>query len=247
MCKERREEATSNDLKYGDFMETMINEVEKEDDTVNEERSVELILSLLIASYETTSTMTAITVKFIAENPKVLMELKLNYVEQREHQTILQNRVDKESGVTWKEYKSMMSFTHMVINESLRLGSLSPAMFRKAVSNVVIKGYKIPAGWIVLVIPSLLHYDPQIYEQPCEFNPWRWQGKELLSGPKTFMAFGGGARLCAGAEFARLQMAIYLHHLVTTSDFSLIEKSDIIRAPLLRFSNPIRISISKNL
>ncbi|XP_019096711.1 PREDICTED: cytochrome P450 708A2-like, partial [Camelina sativa] len=241
MCKERREEATSTDLKYGDFMETMINEVEKEDDTVNEERSVELILSLLIASYETTSTMTAITVKFIAENPKVLMELK------REHETILQNRVDKESGVTWKEYKSMMSFTHMVINESLRLGSLSPAMFRKAVSNVEIKGYTIPAGWIVLVIPSLLHYDPQIYEQPCDFNPWRWEGKELLSGSKTFMAFGGGARLCAGAEFARLQMAIYLHHLVTTYDFSLIEKSDIIRAPLLRFSKPIHISISKNL
>jgi cytochrome P450 family 26 subfamily A len=240
MFKERREEATSDDSKYGDFMETMIYEVEKEGDTINEERSVELILSLLIASYETTSTMTALTVKFIAENPKVLMELK------REHETILQNRADKESGVTWKEYRSMMNFTHMVINESLRLGSLSPAMFRKAVNDVEIKGYTIPAGWIVLVVPSLLHYDPQIYEQPCEFNPWRWEGKELLSGSKTFMAFGGGARLCAGAEFARLQMAIFLHHLVTTYDFSLIDKSYIIRAPLLRFSKPIRITISEN-
>lgn len=81
LFKERREEAKSNELKYGDFMETMIDEVEKEGDTVNEERSVELILSLLIASYETTSTMTAITVKFIAENPKVLMELKVTYFE----------------------------------------------------------------------------------------------------------------------------------------------------------------------
>ncbi|CAH8255736.1 unnamed protein product [Arabidopsis lyrata] len=234
MFKERREEGTWDELKYGDFMETMIYEVEKEGDTVNEERSVELILSLLIASYETTSTMTALTVKFIAENPKVLMELK------REHETILQNRGDKESGVTWKEYRSMMTFTHMVINESLRLGSLSPAMFRKVVR------YTIPAGWIVLVVPSLLHYDPQIYEQPCEFNPWRWEGKELLCGSKTFMAFGGGARLCAGAEFARLGMAIFLHHLVTTYDLSLIDKSYIIRAPLLRFSKPIRITISEN-
>ncbi|KAL1221469.1 Cytochrome [Cardamine amara subsp. amara] len=241
MLKERREEALSDELKYGDFMETMINEVKKEGDTVNEERSVELILSLLIASYETTSTMTAITVKFISENPKVLMELK------KEHETILQNRADKESGVTWKENRSMMSFTHMVINESLRLGSLSPAMFRKAVSDVEVKGYTIPAGWIVLVVPSLVHYDPQIYEQPSDFNPWRWKGKELLCGSKTFMAFGGGARLCVGAEFARLQMAIFLHHLVTTYDFSLIERSDIIRAPLLRFSKPIRINISERI
>lgn len=44
-------------------MEILIDEVKKEGDTVNEERSVELILSLLIASYETTSTMTAIEVK----------------------------------------------------------------------------------------------------------------------------------------------------------------------------------------
>lgn len=41
--------------------------------------------------------------------------LKLNYVKQKEHETILQNKADKESGVSWKEYRSMMSFTHMVV------------------------------------------------------------------------------------------------------------------------------------
>lgn len=29
------------------------------------------------------------------------------------------------------------------------------------------------------------------------------------------MAFGGGVRLCVGADFAKLQLAIYLHYLVT--------------------------------
>ncbi|EFH70801.1 hypothetical protein ARALYDRAFT_892613 [Arabidopsis lyrata subsp. lyrata] len=169
----------------------------------------------------------------------------------------------------------MMNFTHMVINESLRLGSLSPAMFRKVVSDVEIKGkfeslfcvMKITISLLPMIqfkivlwlqgiqfqqdglywlFHFLLHYDPQIYEQPCEFNPWRWEGKELLCGSKTFMAFGGGARLFAGAEFARLQMAIFLHHLVTTYDLSLIDKSYIIRAPLLQFSKPIRITISEN-
>lgn len=36
-----------------------------------------------------------------------------------------------------------------------------------------IAGHTIPAGWIVVVAPSVLHYDPQIYEKTCEFNPWR--------------------------------------------------------------------------
>jgi cytochrome P450 family 26 subfamily A len=32
---------------------------------------------------------------------------------------------------------------------------------------------------------------------------------------KEFMAFGGGLRLCVGADFAKMQIAIFLHCLVT--------------------------------
>jgi cytochrome P450 len=35
------------------------------------------------------------------------------------------------------------------------------------------------------------------------------------SASKDFMAFGGGLRLCSGADFAKLQLAIFLHCLVT--------------------------------
>jgi cytochrome P450 len=37
---------------------------------------------------------------------------------------------------------------------------------------------------------------------------------EPVGGSKNFMAFGGGLRLCVGADFAKLQMAIFLHCLV---------------------------------
>lgn len=33
---------------------------------------------------------------------------------------------------------------------------------------------------------------------------------------KNFMPFGGGTRQCAGAEFAKVLMTIFLHVLVTT-------------------------------
>jgi len=38
---------------------------------------------------------------------------------------------------------------------------------------------------------------------------------EPVGGSKDFLAFGGGLRLCVGAEFAKLQMAMFLHCLVT--------------------------------
>lgn len=36
-------------------------------------------------------------------------------------------------------------------------------------------GYTIPAGWFVAVAPSVVHYNSEIYENPLEFNPWRWE------------------------------------------------------------------------
>lgn len=36
-------------------------------------------------------------------------------------------------------------------------------------------GYTVPAGWIVAVAPSVVHYNSAIFENPLEFNPWRWE------------------------------------------------------------------------
>ncbi|CAA7045213.1 unnamed protein product [Microthlaspi erraticum] len=243
--------------KQGDFLNTMLEELEKEDSIFDQGSAIELIFLLSFVTREGTSGCTALAVKFISKNPKVLAELK------REHKAIVENRKDKEAGVSWEEYRHNMTFTNMVINESLRLTNTTPLLFRKAVSDVEIKGkyyykviyiyikgkwlrYTIPAGWIVAVAPAAVHYDPEIYENPFEFNPWRWKGKEMVWGSKTFMAFGGGVRLCVGAEFARLQMAIFIHHLVTYYDFSLVQDCEVTRTPFLQFTKGLLINISKS-
>ncbi|KAG5408084.1 hypothetical protein IGI04_004403 [Brassica rapa subsp. trilocularis] len=212
--------------KYDDFLETTLDELEKEGSLVNEDVIVSLIFTLCCITQDTTSKATCMALKFVSENPKVLAELK------REHEAILASREDKEGGVTWEEYRHKMTFTNMVT--SLLLSS-------KAMGA----GYTIPAGWIVMVIPSVVHLDPEIYENPFEFNPWRWEGKELRSGSKTFMVFGAGIRQCAGSEFARLQISIFLHHLVTTYDFSLSKDCEVVRVPGALFPNGIYMNISK--
>ncbi|KAK8324409.1 hypothetical protein V6Z12_A12G296300, partial [Gossypium hirsutum] len=75
--------------------------------------------------------------------------------------------------------------------------------------------YKIPAGWIILTCTPAVHLNPTKYEDPLTFNPWRWKGRELNAGSKFFMGFGSGVRLCAGAEFVKLQISIFLHHLIS--------------------------------
>ncbi|CAN8303538.1 unnamed protein product [Cochlearia groenlandica] len=233
----KRKESKS---KHEDLLNTILEELEKDDNIFNEKSAIDLMFLLSFAAKEGTSGCTSLAINFISKNPKVLANLKC------EHKAILENRKDKEAGVSWDEYRHNMSFTNMVINESLRLTNTSPLFFRKAIHDVEIKGYTIPAGWILAVAPSAVHYDPEIYENPFEFNPWRWKGKEMVWGSKTFMAFGGGARLCVGAEFARLQMAIFIHNLVTYYDFSVVQDCEVTRTPFLKFNKGLLINISQS-
>ncbi|KAI9180168.1 hypothetical protein LWI28_001917 [Acer negundo] len=95
---------------------------------------------------------------------------------------------------------------------------------------------------IIMAALPVVHLSADKYENPFVFNPWRWQGKELNAGSKTFMGFGIGVRLCIGAEFAKVQMAVYLHHLVTKYNWS---GGEIIRRPMNIFPNGIHIKIEE--
>ncbi|KAG6773466.1 hypothetical protein POTOM_020744 [Populus tomentosa] len=106
-----------------------------------------------------------------------------------------------------------------------------------------LQGYTIPAGWIVRVCPPAVHMNPKQYDDPFSFNPWRWQGQELNAGSQNFMSFGGGSRLCAGAEFSKLQMAIFLHHLITKYRWRVIRGGEISRLPAVIFPNGFHVQI----
>ncbi|XP_027107097.1 cytochrome P450 87A3-like [Coffea arabica] len=223
-----------------DFVDHLLEQIEKEDTILNEEIARDLVFLFLFAAHETTSTALTVALRYLDGHPRVMAELK------REHENILQMRETEGSAISWKEYKSM-TFTHMVINETLRLANITPGILRKVVKEVEVKGYTIPAGWTVMVCPSTVHLDPNVYENPHEFNPWRWEGKELHMGSKNFMAFAGGTRLCVGADYAKVQMSIFLHYLVTKYTWRVTNGAERIRTPTgICYPKGLHMEISEN-
>ncbi|XP_043715968.1 cytochrome P450 87A3-like [Telopea speciosissima] len=224
---------TSPPKHHGDFLDLMLEEMKKDNTILTEDLIVSLIFALIFAFYETISVSITLTMKFLTDHPSVVEELT------KEHEMILQKRENKNSRITWEEYKSM-TFTTMVINESLRLGNPIPLILRKTMADVHINGYTIPAGWAVMICPPVTHLDPTKFADPLTFNPWRWKGTESNPG-KNFMVFGGGARFCVGAEFAKLQITIFLHHLVTKYRWKVIKGGDILREPNVKFPNGFQV------
>ncbi|XVF33397.1 hypothetical protein REPUB_Repub17cG0165100 [Reevesia pubescens] len=108
-------------------------------------------------------------------------------------------------------------------------------------------GYTIPAGWFLVADEAVFHFDPKTFDDPFSFNPWRWEGKKVHGGSKTFMPFGRGAGFCVGANFAKFQIAIFLHHLVTKYRWSVMKGNDILRVPILMFPKGFKVEISKKM
>ncbi|XWS48966.1 hypothetical protein CRYUN_Cryun13aG0122800 [Craigia yunnanensis] len=219
-----------------DFFDFVLEELQKEGTILTEAIALDLMFVLLFASFETTSLALTLAVKFLSDDPSVLKKLT------DEHEAILRNRENTDSGLTWKEYKSM-TYTFQFINETVRLANIVPGIFRKALREIQYKGYTIPAGWAVMICPPAVHLNPAKYQDPLAFNPSRWEGAEINGASKNFMAFGGGMRFCVGTDFTKVQMAVFLHCLVTKYRWEPIKGGNILRTPGLQFPDGFHIQL----
>ncbi|XP_027904066.1 cytochrome P450 87A3-like [Vigna unguiculata] len=235
MLQERREKPRKEE---SDFFDYVVDELSKEGTLLNEEMALDLMFTLLFASFETTSLALTYAIKALSDHPSVLKRLE------EEHEGILKGREDPNSGLTWQEYKSM-TFTLQVINETIRLANIVPGIFRKTLQDVKYGGYTIPEGWAIMICPPAVHLNPTLYEDPLSFNPWRWEGMEMSGASKHFMAFGGGMRFCVGADFAKVQMAVFLHNLVTKYKWRPIKGGNIVRNLGLRFPDGFYVRITE--
>ncbi|KAL9322045.1 hypothetical protein ACSQ67_010098 [Phaseolus vulgaris] len=235
MLKERREKPRKE---VSDFFDYVVEELSKEGTPLNEEMALDLMFTLLFASFETTSLALTYAIKALSDNPSVLKKL------QEEHEGILKGREDPNFGLTWEEYKSM-TFTFQVINETIRLANIVPGIFRKTLQEIKYGGYTIPAGWAIMVCPPAVHLNPTIYQDPLSFNPCRWLGMDMSPASKHLMGFGGGIRFCVGADFAKVQMAVFLHNLVTKYRWRPIKGGNIVRNLGLQFPEGFYVRVMK--
>ncbi|NEA30614.1 cytochrome P450 [Streptomyces sp. SID13031] len=96
-----------------------------------------------------------------------------------------------------------LGYLRQVTHEALRMyppGWLFPRIPQQ---DLVIAGYRIPAGTNVFYSPYALHRDPASFAEPDRFDPDRWSADRAAAIPRdAYLPFGEGARTCIGGAFA---------------------------------------------
>ncbi|KAF4383278.1 hypothetical protein F8388_009309, partial [Cannabis sativa] len=90
---------------------------------------------------------------------------------------------------------------------------------------------------------AILYPKTENYEKPYEFNPWRWERTGNTVNSNMFTPFGGGQRLCPGLDLSRLELAIFLHQLVTKYRW-IAEKDEIVHFPTVKMKRKLPISVT---
>lgn len=134
-----------------------------------------------------------------------------------EHEDIATTKRPYED-LTLEDVKKM-EYTWQVARETMRLCPPIFGSFRKATTEIEFEGFVIPKGWKVLWTTYGTHYDEEYFPDPMSFNPSRFEDPVQAY---AYIPFGGGPRLCAGYQLAKLNILVFIHYVVTRYDWSLI-------------------------
>ena len=103
------------------------------------------------------------------------------------------------------------------IEETLRYESPLRAQFRMAKVTTEVAGVPIPAGSTMMLLPGAANRDPNLFEDPHEFDVDR-------ENAKYHVAFGHGIHHCAGAHLARAEGRVTINRLLDrTSNVTISE------------------------
>lgn len=104
-----------------------------------------------------------------------------------------------------------MPLTEMAIYETLRMYPPSLRIDRVANKDYEYGDIKLKKGQIVGIPIWVVHHDEEVYPEPNEFKPERFNEDNKSKMESTsFLGFGAGPRGCIASRFAILEMKLLL-------------------------------------
>ncbi|MGY0393509.1 cytochrome P450 [Bizionia sp. KMM 8389] len=197
IVKERRESS----IKHHDLLDMLLDARYEDGNAMDEAQLIDEILILFTAGHETTSNALTFTAQLLALHPEWQEKILA------ERQVILSESSDLMGVV------SQSKICQQVIEEAMRL--YPPVYFidRVNIADDSFNGFDIPTQSNLLFSVYEMHRHPELWDQPDQFMPDRFQdGSRKFSS--QYFPFGAGPRKCIGNNFAMFEMILAVSELV---------------------------------
>jgi cytochrome P450 len=194
------------------------------------------VVTMLLAGHETTSLALAWTYYLLSLHPGV--------------EAGIADEIDAVIGEARPSFAHVdrLVVTRRAIEESLRLYPPAWGFSRRAQNDDEIAGYRLRRGWLVYLIPYVVHRRAALWPDPERFDPDRFLPEQVAARPRfAYIPFGGGPRGCVGNQFAMVEALLILATIAQRYRIEVVPAQHIQPEPLitLRPSPGIRAVIRK--
>ena len=180
---------------------------------MSDEDLVDVLLSILMAGYDTVSTALSYAIYLLARHP----EWEAKCLEEINTATINADKTVE------------LPICRGVIMEALRIYPVATATSRVLERPLALDdNVTIPKGYHVGVSFWIIHRSDLYFEDALSFRPDRWiprtsntSSRVSVANPKAFFAFSAGARTCPGQHFALKEASLALAGLLLGLKFSI--------------------------
>jgi len=165
---------------------------------------------------------------FLDANPRwkarVATEIKAFLGKNSQEGETISSRMLAVSPSAWEDELPVID---LVIRETIRLVVTGAAMRRNVDKAVVVDGKVIEKGAFLLYPLAELHFDPDIYTDPYDFDPSRFEDgrEEDRKVQFGYLGWGVGRHPCLGMRFAKLELKMLTVYLLACFEFLHVDQA----------------------
>ena len=179
-----------------DILSLILNARSEEDEPLTEDEVRNEIVTFMLAGHETTATALTWSWYLLAKHPHVAERMQAELDENLGERPCTLEDIPK------------LPYTNAVFQEAMRLYPPALGFARRAKEDLELGGYVIRKGTSVFISPYITQRNPAYFPEPEVFRPERWG---IATVPKfAYFPFGGGAKMCIGEPFAKMEGVIAL-------------------------------------
>jgi cytochrome P450 len=181
----------------GDDLLGMFLQAQEGQSGMSERQVRDELMTMLVAGHETVASALTWTWMLLAQHPAAYQRMRA------EIGAVLAGRPPTTADL------ASLPYTAAVCSEALRLYPPAWLITRKALEEDEVLGWRVPAGALVVISPSVVQRRTQDWPDPLDFHPERFLGPDEINR-FAYIPFGAGPRLCIGSQFAQIEGQLLL-------------------------------------
>jgi cytochrome P450 len=183
-----------------DILSLLLDAHDEDGNTLTDLQIRDEVMTLLFAGHDTTTSTVSFMFYELARHPEIVARLLA------EQDALLSEQM-QGSGDLRSVLFGELTQLELVLDETLRMYPPAWVGPRRAVESFEFEGHAVPARAFVNYCSWASHHLPDVFPEPEEFRPERFNPEARAALPKgAYVPFGGGSRTCIGMRFGQLEV-----------------------------------------